>query len=315
MIEAKQVTVIGSLNLDSFTRVDSLPKPGETVVGTNLQLFRGGKGANQAIAAVRQGCKVALIGAVGRERAGKAYREALQTEGIHISNIRQTKVPTGAAYITVDRKGENMIVIAPGANKELKPSDIAKAQISLSASDVILMQFEVPQDALFSAAKTANQLAIPLIINPSPFDPLFPWYRISTDYVIVNESEALELLEFSPVIEELSTVLARLRQMRIRTLILTRGGNSTLVFRQDGDLLTVPVLPVLPVDTVGAGDAFAGCFAARIAQGESLIEALYAANCAGALTTLGAGAQDPSPDRERVNQHVAHLKYEHPIEA
>ncbi|HQZ30016.1 MAG TPA: PfkB family carbohydrate kinase, partial [Verrucomicrobiales bacterium] len=164
-------------------------------------------------------------------------------------------------------------------------------------------------------AKTANQLAIPLIINPSPFDPLFPWYRISTDYVIVNESEALELLEFSPVIEELSTVLARLRQMRIRTLILTRGGNSTLVFRQDGDLLTVPVLPVLPVDTVGAGDAFAGCFAARIAQGEPLIEALYAANCAGALTTLGAGAQDPSPDRERVNQHVAHLKYEHPIEA
>ena len=104
MIEAKQVTVIGSLNLDSFTRVDSLPKPGETVVGTNLQLFRGGKGANQAIAAVRQGCKVALIGAVGRERAGKAYREALQTEGIHISNIRQTKVPTGAAYITVDRE-------------------------------------------------------------------------------------------------------------------------------------------------------------------------------------------------------------------
>ena len=278
MIEAKQVTVIGSLNLDSFTRVDSLPKPGETVVATDLQSFRGGKGANQAIAAVRQGCKVALIGAVGKEGAGKAYREALKAEGIIISHIRQTTVPTGAAYITVDRKGENMIVIAPGANGELKPLDITKAKPSLSASDVILMQFEVPVAPLLSAALNANQLEIPLIINPSPFNPTFPWDRISTDYVIVNESEALEL-------------------------------------RRDGDTLTVPVLPVLPVDTVGAGDAFAGCFAARIAQGESLIEALYAANCAGALTTLGAGAQDPSPDRERVNQHVAHLKYEHPIEA
>ncbi len=315
MIEAKQVTVIGSLNLDSFTRVDSLPKPGETVVATDLQSFRGGKGANQAIAAVRQGCKVALIGAVGKEGAGKAYREALKAEGIIISHIRQTTVPTGAAYITVDRKGENMIVIAPGANGELKPLDITKAKPSLSASDVILMQFEVPVAPLLSAALNANQLEIPLIINPSPFNPTFPWDRISTDYVIVNESEVLELLGFSPVIEERSTVLAQLHHMRIRTLILTRGGNDTLVFRRDGDILTVPVLPVLPVDTVGAGDAFAGCFAARIAQGESLIEALYAANCAGALTTLGAGAQDPSPDRERVNQHVAHLKYEHPIEA
>lgn len=315
MIEAKQVTVIGSLNLDSFTRVDSLPSPGETVVATDLQFFRGGKGANQAIAAVRQGCKVALIGAVGKEGTGKAYREALKAEGIIISHIRQTTVPTGAAYITVDRNGENMIVIAPGANGELKASDITKAQNSLSTSDAILMQFEVPVAALLSAALSANRLAIPLVINPSPCNPTFPWDRIATDYVIVNESEAVELLGFSPVIEELSTVLSQLHHMRIHTLILTRGGNDTLVFRRGGDILTVPVLPVLPVDTVGAGDAFAGCFAARIAQGESLIEALYAANCAGALTTLGAGAQDPSPDRERVNQHVAHLKYEHPIEA
>jgi ribokinase len=314
MSEGSQVTVVGSLNVDSFTRVDSLPKPGETVLATNLQFFRGGKGANQAISAARQGCRVVLIGAVGRDETGKSYREALKEEGIIVSHVRQVAVPTGAAYITVDRNGENMIVIAPGANAELKRAEINRADTEIAASDAILMQFEVPVSVLVEAATRANEIEIPLIINPSPFNPTFPWEDISTDYVIVNESEAVELLGFSPVIEDISTVLAQLHQMRIRTLIMTRGGDDTLVFRRDGDILTIPVLPVLPIDTVGAGDAFTGCFAARIAQGETLLDALYAANCAGALTTLGAGAQDPSPDRERINQHIAQLKHGHPIE-
>lgn len=304
-----RVVVVGSLNLDYFTRVEALPRPGETVAAERLNRFRGGKGANQAIAAARQGCEVTLVGAVGTDEGGGAYRRALEEEGIRTDHIRTAPGETGSAFITVDREGENMIVIAAGANAELRRGDIARAAAAIEDCDVLLMQFEVPTAAIIEAARLANQANVQMVINPSPFLPTFPWEEIRTDVIVVNETEAEELLGFPPSVQTQHEVYTRLHELRTGSLVVTRGGEETFAFLREREFLEVPVLSVLPVDTVGAGDAFAGCLAARLAQGFSLEEALRAANCAGALTTLGAGAQDPIPDRAQVDRHVQVLNF------
>ncbi len=301
------ISVIGSLNIDYFTKVSVLPNPGETVSSEGLELFHGGKGANQAISACRQGVEVHFFGCVGKDSDGKGYRNALAKEGIDVAHVKQVSTKTGAAFITVDAAGENMIVIAGGANDKLGPDDIKSGRDVLSESKALLGQFETPLEALVEAATLANRKNIPVVINPSPVKQEFPWHMIRTDYLIVNEGEAIEIIGFPPLSEEPVTLGQRLHELRVEHLIVTRGGNGTLVFIRTGEALSIETLPVLPVDTVGAGDAFAGCFTARLAEGASLDEAVRAANCAGALTTLGSGAQNPIPNRDDVNRHLDHL--------
>ncbi|HRQ89484.1 MAG TPA: ribokinase [Bacteroidia bacterium] len=299
-----RVVVVGSLNLDYVTQVEALPLPGEIVPATRLCRFRGGKGANQAIAAARQGSAVSLVGAVGIDEAGIAYLRTLEAEGIDISFIRTAPGETGSAFITVDREGENTIVIAPGANGELRRTDVARASAIIEAADILLGQFEIPSAPLVEAAHLANQFGVPVVINPSPFHPTFPWEEIRTDFLIVNETEVVEWLGAFLSPSAIREIAGRLAEMRAGHIIVTRGSEPTWVVSRTGEHWEVPVLPVLPIDTVGAGDAFAGCFAARIARGESMLSAVRAANCAGALTTLGAGAQGPIPDRDQVDRHA-----------
>lgn len=302
-----RVCVVGSLNLDHFARVEALPGRGETVAADRLTLFHGGKGANQAVAAARQGCAVVLFGAVGSDEAGAAYLRALEEEGVATFCVRTVPGPTGAAFITVDRHGENTIVVAAGANAELRRGDVAREARRIGECDVLLAQFEVPAAALLEAAHLANRAGVPVVVNPSPFHPAFPWDEIRSDYLVANEGEAGELLGFPASPAAAREIRDRLHALRAGHLVVTRGGEETLAFTRDGDVLAIPALPVLPVDTVGAGDAFAGCFAARLAQGEDLRSALRAANCAGALATLGSGAQGPMPDREQVERHLQFL--------
>ena len=172
---------------------------------------------------------------------------------------------------------------------------------------VLLAQFEVPTKTVIEAIRLASRADIPVIINPSPFVPNFPWEEVPIDHVIVNQHEAEELLDFSPEQRDPETVRQELHELRIKNLIVTRGSETTLVFTNTGDYYEVEPLPVLPIDTVGAGDAFAGCYAARIALGKTVEDAVRAANCAGALTTLGGGAQKPIPDRDRVDQHIEQI--------
>ncbi|MCG8602573.1 MAG: ribokinase [Verrucomicrobiales bacterium] len=303
----KSVSVLGSLNIDYFTKVETLPVPGETVASLSLELFQGGKGANQAISAARQGANVTLIGTVGDDAEGESYRRALEAEKIDLSCLQTGSARTGCAFITVDEQGENMIVVSSGANAELTDAAIQEKKARLSSADAVLANFEIPIPALIGAARIANAASVPLVINPSPYDPVFPWQEIQTDYLIVNEGEATEVMEFDPLQEDESLVRQRLTELRVEHLIITRGSDETIVYRRSGEAVAVETLPVLPVDTVGAGDAFAGCFTCRIAEGDSLENAIRAANCAGALTTLGPGAQNPIPDREKVTQHLEHL--------
>lgn len=303
------VTVVGSLNVDYIASVGRLPSPGETIGAQDLEVVFGGKGANQAIAAARQGAEVGIVGTVGQDEMGKAYLAHLEREGIETSRILETPVAaTGSAFINVDDEGENMIVVAAGANGLTVPENVRAAVSEIQEANLLLAQFEVPLTAVVEAITMANEAGVPTVVNPSPIRQTFPWQEVTVDYVITNEGEAEELIGFSPRRRRDAELVGNaLQGIGIGTLIVTRGSESTLVFAP-AETLAVPTLPVLPIDTVGAGDAFAGCFAARIAGGESLEESIRAANCAGALATLGSSAQEPLPDRGQVDQHRERLQ-------
>lgn len=302
------IAVVGSLNVDYFTRVGRLPVPGETVAATDLEVIFGGKGANQAVAAARQDAQVALIGSVGADEMGKAYLAHLKSEGIEVEGVREVPdTSTGAAFVSVDPRGENTIVVSGGANDQTSPDQIRVRDPFISEAKALLVQFEVPLAAVVEALKIANRSGVITVVNPSPIRSTFPWATVEVDYLIVNETEAAELIEeVPPTLSSAFAIREAIQGMRVRTLIITRGSDPTLVF-DEREAFEAPALPVVPVDTVGAGDAFAGCFASRIASGESLQDAVLAANCAGALTTLRPGAQEAIPDREPVDQHREQL--------
>ncbi|MEM7602667.1 MAG: ribokinase, partial [Verrucomicrobiota bacterium] len=200
------ISVVGSLNIDYFTRVQSLPTPGATVSSQSLELFRGGKGANQAVSACRQGARVYFFGCVGEDEEGGSYRDALSDEGIDVTYLNRVASKTGSAFITVDQSGENMIVMNPGANDRLQSDDVKAGRKAIGGCGAILGQFETPVEVIVEAASIANKAKVPVVINPSPIKPEFPWHLIQTDYLIVNEGEAGEVLGFPPLSEDPTTL-------------------------------------------------------------------------------------------------------------
>src|SRR5579883_437832 len=292
-----QVVVVGSLNLDYIASVDRLPDAGQTVAAGSLVRRFGGKGANQAVAAARQEANVRLIGCVGAEAEGRSYLERLRREGIDVSGITSTRSAlTGTALIAVDRAGENTIIVAPGANGTLLPGTLKRVNLFSPKPDVLLLQFEVPMATVIESVRSANLGRVPVVLNPSPLRNDFPWTKGALDSLIVNAGEARAIFGMEP--SRIKTQLERWRKAmvkrRIEKLIVTRSAASTLCVTQD-EYLDVPTPKVKPVDTVGAGDAFAGAYAAARGAGLDLAQALRLANCAGALTTLRIGAQEAIP--------------------
>jgi ribokinase len=304
-----KVVVVGSLNIDYIATVRRLPRAGETVAATGLVRRFGGKGANQAVAAARQGAKVSMIGCVGKDDAGRAYRQRLRAEGINASGVATTsRALTGTALIAVDRAAENSIIVAAAANGELQPAAIRAQHERIASGDILLLQFEVSMATVIQAVRIANQARVPVVLNPSPLRDGFPWGRCELDTVIANADEAQEI--FGLELDNLPVGVALWRdglaQRRIERLIVTQGARPTLCLSR-ADYLRVPTLAVRPVDTVGAGDAFAGAFAARRAGGADILGAIRYANCAGALATLKAGAQEAIPSRAGTEKALKRL--------
>jgi ribokinase len=304
-----RVVVVGSLNIDYIAAVEHLPTAGETVPATGLVQRFGGKGANQAVAAARQGASVGMIGCVGADDAGRAYCQRLRSEGINVTGVTATtRALTGTALIAVDKAAENSIIVAAGANGELKPAAIRAQRQRIGAADMLLLQLEVPMATVVEAVRVANRANVPVVLNPSPMRDGFPWGKCSLDTLIVNAGEAQAI--FGLPLGQLPAGLAKwqcaLAQRRIERLIVTQGARPTVCISATG-YLKVPTLAVRPVDTVGAGDAFAGAFAARRAGGADLMSAIRHANCAGALATLKPGAQESIPDKALTEKAVRRL--------
>lgn len=294
-----RVVVVGSLNVDYIARVERLPAPGETVPAGRLIRRFGGKGANQAVAAARQGARVSLIGCVGEDDDGHAYLRQLRAEGIGTQGIARTsKAATGTALIAVDDKAENTIIVAAGANASLTARSVRAFQTLITKAQAVLLQFEIPMSTNIEVLHVANRAGVPVVLNPSPLREGFPWGRYQLDTLIVNAGEAhavfgLSADDFESHRQAWANALA---ECGVGCLIITRGAQPTVCFCAN-ELLAVPTFKVKPVDSVGAGDAFAGAFVARRAAGADLASAIRFANCAGALTTLKPGAQEAIPSR------------------
>jgi len=266
-----RVVVVGSLNVDLVTTVPRHPAPGETVLGGDLVRLRGGKGANQALAARRAGAAVAIVGRIGDDADGDTYRAAMADAGVDVTCLVTTPgVPTGTALIVVDREGENAIVVAPGANARLDATDVDAAGGLIEAADVVLVQLEIGDEAVRAAADIAERAGTRLVLNASPVRDLPPALLRTADPVVVNEHEAA------------AYGLTGGEQW----VCITLGGRGAT---WGGTTAAAP--QVTPVDTTGAGDAFAGALAAALATGVSPVEALDAAVAAGAEATTWSGAQ------------------------
>jgi ribokinase len=304
-----EVVVVGSLNIDYIAAVEHLPAAGETVPATGLVQRFGGKGANQAVAAARQGARVGMIGCVGADDAGRAYRQRLRAEGINVTGISaSTRALTGTALIAVDKAAENTIIVAAGANGEFKPAAIRAQRRHIASADIVLLQLEIPMATVIEAVRLANRARVPVVLNPSPLRKGFLWGKCNLDTLIVNAGEAHAIFGLRP--DNLPAALTKwqraLAQRQIERLIITQGARPTICISAAG-YQKVPTLPVRAVDTVGAGDAFAGAFAAHRAGGADLVSAIRHANCAGALATLKPGAQESIPDKALTEKAVRRL--------
>ncbi len=281
-----RVVVVGSLNIDHALRVPRVPAPGETLTARSMFSCLGGKGANQAIAAARAGAKVAIIGRVGEDESGTCYLEALENEGIDTRGIERSSTPTGVAFIVVDDAGENSIIVNPGANHEVTKAQVERHAGLIREAEALLLQLECPLPVVRLAAEIARAARVRVILNPSPLTEAFLANPFEVDVLIVNEGEARKLAPNRS-----------LQEAKCRQLVITRGAKSTLHITEDGLGEYVPP-KVSPVDTVGAGDAFAGAFAVASSEGQP--NAVAFANAAGALATQKAGAQPSIPWREAI---------------
>lgn len=295
------IAVLGSLNLDTLLYVPHLPEPGTTVSATDLNIRCGGKGANQAIAAFRQGAAVSMIGCVGNDPGGMTFVGNLQQQGVDVSNVQPLDhVISGRAYITVDEQGQNSIVVSPGANWYVTTEFISEHTDAIDHADVLLAQLEVPVEAVVFALQRAHEMGKITILNPSPVSPDFPWGQVPIDFLIVNQYEAAAILGKNvESTKEAAVIREQMADLGIGTLIITRGAEPTFAFSAK-QALKVPPPTVEVVDTVGAGDSFAGAFAVHWAQTCNLLNSLRKANIAGALATQREGSQDAIPTLEEV---------------
>jgi ribokinase len=296
------IVVIGSSNTDMVIHTDHIPKPGETILGGKFFMNPGGKGANQAVAAARLGGEVIFIAKTGHDIFGEQAKLGFSKEGIDTKFIGVDPInPSGVALIIVDKKGENSIVVAPGANGMLTIEDLKKSFSEISRPGFLLMQLEIPLDTVRFAAEYASQNNIKVILNPAPAstlpDSLFPFI----DYITPNEIEA-EMLTGVVVNDETSAELAAkvLATKGAKTVIITRGEEGALLL-QENKFYHIPVVKVNPVDTTAAGDVFNGAIAVSLCEGNDIQTAVGFACRAAAISVTRLGAQASAPYRNEVS--------------
>ena len=292
--------MLGSLNMDISVTVPRLPAPGATVLGGVAAYSPGGKGANQAVAAARLCATVRMVGCVGDDEFGRSLRAALETEAVGDDGVRTVPgVPTGLAMITVDEAGENIITVAPGANREVGEAEIAA--IGDLAADVLVISAEVPVAAIRAALSTRGQVLRVLNLAPAPPEAA-ELVAAGVDWLVVNEPEAAAVLG-RPVagLAAAARAAADLTKAGPRNVVVTAGAAGAAYHGPRDDaggpdgVLTVPGFQVHAVDTVGAGDTFVGALAAALAAGVQPRDAVLAAAAAGAAAATRPGTQAGMP--------------------
>jgi ribokinase len=291
------VLVVGSINMDLVVRVGSMPSPGETTLGENFQTNPGGKGANQAVAAARLGAKVRMIGSVGRDDFGRALKQNLAGEGVDVDYVHESqRSASGTAMILVDKKGENSIVVAAGANHDVTPDDVFSRENLFTECDVVLLQLELPLPTVRAAIEVGRRHHVRTILDPAPASKHFCDELCGVDILSPNVVEA-ELITGRKANEERvdKLVASQLIARGAKNAVLKLGSRGSLVVCADQHFYRIQPYRVTVRDTTAAGDAFNAALGVAVARGVALRQAAQFANAAGALACTKFGAQSAMP--------------------
>ena len=298
-----QVTVLGSLNVDTTLRIVRMPQPGETLSTENKSSAAGGKGANQAVAAARAGAQTRFIGKVGNDEAGRFMVESLKNDGIDTSAIVTDKtVGTGSAFILLDEEGQNSILVYGGSNQQIKPAEVTAVEAEIAKADFLITQFETPQAATLTAFTLAKQHGVTTILNPAPAAKIDPAILKVTDLVVPNETESAVLtgIEVTDV-ASMDANAVKFREMGVKNLIITVGSKGAYYNTEKYGSGFVPAFKVKAVDTTAAGDTFIGALSSQLTPDLSNVEtALVFAQRASSLTVQGLGAMPSIPTFDQV---------------
>ena len=302
------VFVLGSFVADTAYRVPRMPRWGETVMGSGFALGPGGKGSNQAVAAARAGAPVRMLSRLGEDAFGRLARETWAADGIDASLVESCETPTGAAMILIDEaRGENAIVVVPGACFTLTPEHVEAAGDAIRSSAVLLTQLELSLPTVERGLQMARAGGVVTVLNPAPAQHLGYELLALADYLIPNESEAA-LLTGMPV-ETVEQAEAAARSMQARgagCVIVTLGKRGVLVCALDAEAVSVPALAVgQVVDTTGAGDAFCGGFCAALAEGKELLEAARFGCATAGISVTRSGTAPSMPTRAEIEKLLA----------
>jgi ribokinase len=285
--------VLGSANRDYTVLVERHPLPGETVLGGDLKVATGGKGANQAVAAARAGAKPIFVGAVGSDSVGADVLSDLEARGVDVSHVVRSAEPTGIALIQVDHAGENTIVVAAGANGTLDARTAAASTAALiDKSSVVLCQLEIPTEVVSAAVSEIEKAGGRFVLNLSPSRYVSPKLLAFADPLILNETEASDLASSAIDGPADAKTIARRLLSGSRSVVITLGSDGVVVADSSG-VTHLEAGRVAVVDTTGAGDAFAGALAAALDTGASLTDAVRAGITAGTAAVQYLGAQPP----------------------
>lgn len=289
-----QVLVAGSANIDFVVRAARIPAPGETVLGGDLSVVPGGKGANQAVACARAGgAATVMLAALGDDPFAPLLEQSLRGAGVTLAIVRSDR-PTGAALITVSDDAENAITVAPGANGALGPGDLP----ALDGFAWLVMQLETPLETVTAYARAAQAAGVGVLLNAAPARALPAALLDAVDVLVVNEEE------LAAIVGERGSIAERLARTGVATAVVTLGGRGCCALA-DGRFTLQPAFAVEPVDTTAAGDTFCGALAAALTADRPLAEAMRKGAAAAALATTRAGAQTSVPDRADVEALLA----------
>ena len=296
----KNICVIGSLNMDLVVNVDTMPKPGQTIIGSNFKEVPGGKGANQAVAMARLNGNVSMIGKVGEDGFGQTLINSLKNDKVDTTYIQTANGATGVALITVDKNAQNSIVVSPGANFEVKEDDIDNNIEAIKNSDIVVLQLETPLDTIKYALNKAKELNKYTILNPAPAVKLDDEIIKNVDLLTPNETE-LEIISGVSIEteEDIQKAAQIMIEKGVKELIVTLGSKGSLYINKEKSMFK-KAYKVEAVDTTAAGDSYTGALAVALSQNKGMEDAMDFASKVGALSVLKEGAQSSLPTLEDV---------------
>lgn len=295
-----KIVVVGSINIDNTFKVDELPRLGETLITSCYNSSYGGKGANQAVAAARLGADVSMVGCVGNDIIGDKVIKNLQNEKINVDSIiKVNDAVSGNAFITIDNKGDNTIIVYSGANEKLNCDIIESNEDTIKNADLMMTQLEIPIESIEKAMKIAKENNVKVLLNPAPVKNLPDSIYKLIDVITPNETELIKLTGMTNVKDGAKMLLEK----GVKSVIVTLGDKGSYYLDCNGEIFNKS-FHVDAKDTTAAGDSFNAAIAIKLISGEEIDKSLLYANAVGALTTTKLGAQESLPYKQEVEEFM-----------